>query len=360
LHAHPSWLNEGLATYFQSVAVEGGRILLGRVADSAADLWRMAVPVPALGVLWQGMPGPGVTRAFWYFGALNLVHLLNGGSDDYHRRFQMFLGLGAGGTPWVDAWNRAFGDLPDGRLEQEYIDYHLRKDLRLYAVAFRAPPPRPLRVHRLGAAEAHAVRASLFIMTGQFTAARQELAEAERDDPGWVEAPFWRAVFYTWFPYEAVADDKDPLALLRTYVDHVPGDARARAGIVTLGLRRYLPGDDFELDGSVPAGLAGLIDEVAALARVADSASALNNVAWYYAVSQRPDIGLRFSERALALNPSCAACLDTLALLYHELGRHAEALDAQERAVLLFGEYDPGRGVRERLDRYRELAGGAR
>src|SRR5262249_10186473 len=67
LHAHPSWLNEGLATYFQSVAVEGGRILLGRVADSAADLWRMAVPVPALGVLWQGMPGPGAPPAFLRF-----------------------------------------------------------------------------------------------------------------------------------------------------------------------------------------------------------------------------------------------------------------------------------------------------
>src|SRR5262249_57748978 len=85
------------------------------------------------------------TEGVWaaYFTARNLVHLLNGGSADYRERFQRYLALGAGGTPWRDAWTLAFGDLPPGRLHQEGRTYPYRQQPRLIAPPHRPPPVLP-------------------------------------------------------------------------------------------------------------------------------------------------------------------------------------------------------------------------
>lgn len=74
------------------------------------------------------------------------------------------------------------------------------------------------------------------------------------------------------------------------------------------------------------------------LARVASSATELNEVAWYHAERRNPDEAMPFAERAVRLDPLCWTCLDTYALALFEKGRLDEAMKASDRAVSVLPE----------------------
>jgi hypothetical protein len=93
-------------------------------------------------------------------------------------------------------------------------------------------------------------------------------------------------------------------------------------------------------------------DDVRRLIEHSDTPNALNEIGWYYAVAHNPNTGLNFALRAVRTEPSCAACWDTVALLYYEAGKLDLAFEAQERSAGIYAEYAP-REVNVRLERYR-------
>jgi hypothetical protein len=86
---------------------------------------------------------------------------------------------------------------------------------------------------------------------------------------------------------------------------------------------------------------------------LAHTASAFNLIGWAYARMGEVDLGLPFARRAVAEEPGCWECLDTLALLLADTGFYEDALPLQERAVALMPEGRREPDVLKRLDRYR-------
>ncbi len=144
-----------------------------------------------------------------------------------------------------------------------------------------------------------------------------------------------------------------PIDLLREYVRRVPGDGQGWLGLVRLEIHRRLPRGHLGVESTAPELLDELEDEVRALARVARTPRQLDSVGWYYALRRMPATGMTFTRRALALEPSCAECWDTLALLHFHAGRARAAVDAQERAVSLMAERRETRDAEARLRHYR-------
>jgi tetratricopeptide (TPR) repeat protein len=347
----PTWLNEGLAEYYSTIATEDGKVVVGKLRVRDGRMWGAVHRIPRLDELvrqrWPEIEdhySPNVA----YFAARNLVHLLSNGPDDYRVRFRRYLTMGANGLPWDDAWNMAFRDLAD-RLAADYRDYTFRevRQIRDAYPAFAASVP---EVAALRPGEVHATWIQL-LLVGRYTAdaAPYHLQEAEREDPSWPDLGFWKARLAHRNGQLAEAAD-----LFRRHLTQEPDDRRALNGLVLVELER-LTKDRIGLEPAPPPGIEALLDDVKALARGASAPEELNLVAWYFALARKPEVGLNFARRALALKPSCADCLDSLALSLHQVGRDEEACEVQERAVRLH----PGGSApaRKRLEAYRQAAG---
>src|SRR5262249_43119443 len=218
----PRWLNEGLADYYSTVALEKDAVVLGGLLARDALYWGRPGPRLDTGDLDGSFARIARTEGVWaaYFTARNLVHLLNGGSADYRERFQRYLALGAGGTPWRDAWTLAFGDLPPGRLDQEVRTYPLREQLRLIAAPHPPPPVLPAPdVRRLSVAEVHAVWAQVLMIAGKGPwEVLGHIEAAEKEDPTWGDGLYWRAVAQARYPKE-LGGNEDFARLLRRHLD---------------------------------------------------------------------------------------------------------------------------------------------
>jgi len=361
----PVWLNEGLATFYQTVTVEKGEAVVGR--PSITDrwfYWGHSWITPSLAKLLS-MDSDTFYEGgrLNYFAAWKLVHLLSSGSEDYHWRFRRYLSLLGQGATGAAAWADAFHGLPFEKISSAYAKHQRRHRLRLWRIPIRdrAPSSR-VAVRRLRAGEVHALWAELQMVRiraskkkhPSLEAVRKHLDFAARSDPDWDGVDFWRAAFVFYFSKRGDGHT-DPGALLDRYLEREPLDSRARLGAVRVGLRAVVP-EDYAGFGPEPPGLAGLEERVRALVRVSQSVEELHQVAWYFALRKNFITGLGFARRALAQDPGCARCVDTLALLLYHAGRPAEALAAQERAINMLDEEEPSEGMRKRLERYRKAA----
>jgi tetratricopeptide (TPR) repeat protein len=352
LGAMPTWLNEGLAEYYSTIAIEDGKVVVGKLRVRDGRMWGVVRRAPRLDELirqrWPEIEDR-YTPHLAYFAARNLVHLLSNGPDDYRARFRRYLTLGANGLPWDDAWNLAFRDLAPDRLAADYRDYTFR-ELHLVRDAHQVVAPPAPEVLALRPGEVHATWIQL-LLVGRYTAeaAPYHLQEAEREDPSWPDLAFRKGrLAHRNGQLEEAAD------LFRRHLVKQPDDRRALNGLVLVELER-LTKDRNGLEPAPPPGIEALLDDVKALARSASAPEELNLVAWYFALARKPEVGLNFARRALALKPSCADCLDSLALSLHQVGRDEEAVEVQERAVRLYsGGSAP---ARKRLEAYRQAAG---
>jgi tetratricopeptide (TPR) repeat protein len=196
----------------------------------------------------------------------------------------------------------------------------------------------------LDGAEIHAIRARLRLMTpGTATAeqrkqqATQELAQALREDPMNVSAAELHS--------ELAAEPSQRLEVARGLVQAKPDDGRAW-GLLARAIG--MSGGSGE-------------EQEKALVRAAEllpnRADALNSLAWFYAGTGRPDKAMAPSSRAVQLAPGDAAVLDTHASVLFQLGRCAEAVKVQRRAVDVLHEQASEsfrRSIQGSLDRYEQ------
>lgn len=355
----PPWLEEGLATYYQTLQLRDGHAVVGLRPRMDARYWRGVAILPSMqelvGMSQEQLVGLQARRG--YFAAWKLTHLLANGSEDYNRRFRKMVAAFGEGKGKTDAFSAAFGELA-GRLPGEYGTYHLRRELNTLTVGYRAAKVGIRSERSLRPGEVHALFIELRPARGDVAEIRagiQELLDrVERDDPSWHRRLYWRALVQYRF-----GNRSEPVAdLLRRYLALEPNDANAWRGLVDLEMDRYVPPGHLGVEPQPPPGLEQMEKEVHALIRVASTPSQLNLIGWYYALRRRPETGLNFAVRALQAEPGYSDCWDTLALLYYHSGRAADAVEAQKRAIGLMAERGGGASevVRARLRAYEQAA----
>jgi hypothetical protein len=347
----PAWLEEGLATYYQTLFLFGGNAIVGRPPDAFEDNWDDEAWLPGLDTLLR-LPHRQLVelpRQRGYFAAWYLTHTLANRGQDFARRFQRLLAALGEGQADETAFAAAFGDVR-GRVAAEYRSYRLRREPPVRHIPYRRQAGgRVTGERRLRPGEVHALWIELSALALDRRAIISRLERLERDDPDWPARLYWRAVVLL----ELGGAGNRPIDLLREYVRRVPTDGQGWLGLVRLEIHRRLPRGHLGVEAVAPDQLAEVERDVRALARVARTPRQLDAVGWYHALRRDPARGLAYTRRALALEPSCADCWDTLALLHFHAGRARDAVAAQERAVALMAERRLTRDAEARLRHYR-------
>jgi hypothetical protein len=341
----PRWVDEGLATYYETLIVSGGRAVLGNFPSWLSRYWNKPGWLPSFAAIRamqrdefydRDRQGPN------YFCAWKLVHLLNNTEPIRQLAFRHYLAALRAGVPDDTAWKEAFRDVAADALAEDYLYYQQRERVNRLSTSYRWTAPPAPRVRTLRPGEAHVVWANLLAVAHEDRVAAQ-LDRAAAADPNWAGLLYWRA---------RLLHPANEMELLRAYLARQPHDSRAWLALVSTGLKRARPKGHDPLTDPPPAALAAMADDVRKLVEHSSDPIALNQIGWYFALRKNPNAGLNFALRAVRQEPSCAECWDTVALLYFQVGKLAQALDAQERAVGVFAEGAP-REVLDRLRRYR-------
>jgi hypothetical protein len=341
----PPWVNEGLATYYQSLKVTDGKAVIGAIPSNLWQLWVEPGWLPNIARLRRMNYEEFYDQsreARNYFSAWKLVHLLSGTGPDRQRRFRHYLTSLRSTVNSEDAWIQAFGDLPADEIGKEYLAYQQRERVNGWATMYKWTEPPPPRVRTLRAGEIHALWLNLLVHLRGGSDVAKQLESMAAADPDWPELLYWRAVLM----------ERPDIRLLREYLKRRPQDGRAWRALVSVELDSALPRGYFGLEGRPPPALAAMEPDVLQLIQRASDSTSLNTIGWYFAMRQNPVTGLNFALRSVRAEPGCGACWDTAGLLYFQAGKTREALDAQERAVSLFAERAPAEAL-ARLRRYR-------
>ncbi len=124
----PTWLNEGLAEYYEALEErDGGKtVILGRAPSVHIDPLTNVSLIPLAQLLAVDQSSPlyneGSRRGVFYAQSWALTHYLLLGSEARRAQFTAYLGLLGTGTPSVAAFAQAFGD-DLGPLETELREY---------------------------------------------------------------------------------------------------------------------------------------------------------------------------------------------------------------------------------------------
>ncbi len=328
----PRWVDEGLATYYGTLEVRGGRAILGNFPSALSDFWNHPRWLPNLDAI-RHMDAAGfydpMSMGRNYFAAWKLVHLLNNGDRERQHRFRAYLAALHGGTPDEQAWQAAFAG--DGSLADDYITYQQRDRLNRLVTGYRWEEPAAPRVRRLRPGEAHVLWASLLTVEHADQVAAQ-LERAARADPRWPRLLYWRA---------RLLRPRDEVDLLRRYLRQRPDDAEGWLALVSARLRRAVPERHDPLSDPPTPALADMQADIRKLVEHSSDPTALNQIGWYYALARNPNAGLNFAIRSVRAEPSCGACWDTVAVLYFQAGKLVLALAAEERAAGIYAERAP-------------------
>ena len=362
----PIWLNEGFAQLYSTLRICDGKITVGgRLPESDfserpfvwsawyQDQSQIQLPVAQAPTVRELMAADrtvfypaanddlsGKTelrQGLYYTAAWKLVQLLVNGPDDALRaRFQRFLVALAGGTRVQLAFHTAFDDAELDRLEQVYRAYLTEVDLLRSVVDHRPAPVAPLeREEVMSEARVHLLWARLIPWQHDTTAAvRSEIDAAITADPASPDARFLSAVQKMF-----LLDVEGSRADLDLTLKWRPDDPHYLLGL--LEWYRGRPRKRGE-NADDPAEIDALVER---LARVARTPAQLDSVARHHVSRERPGDAFAFAERAIHLDPTCAACEDTRALVLLQVRRFPEALAAIDRALSLLPEREDSKAM---------------
>ncbi|NMO19873.1 DUF1570 domain-containing protein [Pyxidicoccus fallax] len=338
----PRWVSEGLAEYLETVHIRVstneavlGRANAGRFGYVREHGWL------DLEELWkwdEGVVEGAAETQRHYASAWLWVHYL---INMHPKRFSDFQRRLALAQEPRRAWEAAFQGVED--LKGGLRDYVI---IGRYAIATHPLPPVPtqVEVRPLEPADAHAVRAMLYLHSPNGWSAERRDSEARREvTQGMKEGP--TNVSATLLSMRLGGKASRKLEAARALVAAHPEDGRAWNLLAGL-----LPEKSQEREEA----------HVRATALLPDDARILEHRAWHSVRREEPEKGLEAARRAAALLPGDATVLDTYALLLFQVGRCPEAMGVQRRAMDMLHERAPAkmrRVLSQRLQSYEAECG---
>ena len=365
----PRWLDEGLATYLETLAIEGGTVVIGRARQDrkfwrGPQQWRsdprggsvLLLPMseaPELDALLRMDPqafygnlaldptvGEG-TRALaesnaHYQAAWTLVHMLLT-SAEYTDAFGKYLQRLHGGERDAAAWNETLGQLPAAKLANDYQLALVPNEVVQIRDKWSPPAHRADSVRSMSSSEVHTLWARLRPDTPQGESdATRDLAEA-RSQMG-SGAPRYDADLVLVETYrKAYAKQRDAAAQeLRAATAAHPEDPRLWNA---LGWVMVQVGMEAKVRQGRSQFIKSLADIGVRLAPLATSARELHLLAIIEKeANERLDAALDCEKRAVAIDPSCSLCRSWAAVILYRQGFVREAIETATLALGLLEE----------------------
>jgi tetratricopeptide (TPR) repeat protein len=375
----PVWLHEGLAEYYETMVVEDNHVILGRDLPDrffiggltwtfeSTPLWPVIAHIP----ISDAVSPRGLLKMdreeFYaaqleassisekeersrrqtanYASAWTLVHLFLNGPAPYPERFAAYLEkLAVNRTP-ESAFSVAFEDLDDA-IERDYRAWLMPKERILRRTRYELPAVQIVGERAMAPADVHVLWASIrpWSTEADRARARADLDAAIRLAPDKVSPRTWMAQLNE---MEGKLDEAE--RHLNQALAVAPGDPAATYALFRLRLRQASQGQGegrfAQADALFPKVLA-----------VATTPRVQNGAARYLADRQRPDEGLPLALKAVAGDPSCWQCFDTLALLLSQKGAFEKAKEVQSLALSLVPEGVDSSSLMASLQRYEQAA----
>jgi tetratricopeptide (TPR) repeat protein len=302
----PRWFAEGIASYFETAILsDDGRFTVGPASQSALLALQFYRPRSAEDLLSDdGSDRSPRSEAVFYASSWLLVHYLMSERGPAFSEFQAAL---ARGEEPARAWSATFPDLTPEQLDTLLLDYWRKGAYASYSLGVETTPT-VSRERVMTDADVYALRAVLhgscaLCPPNARAQARKEIELALRTDPQHVRAGVARLLFLT--PKEQA------VAAARQFVAYHP---EHWLGWLMLALTQFR-------DGALVPSEEGraAAQRVAALAPTQPYAFML--LALLALESNQPDDALRYSERALRLQPTNLRMLAARALVLKKLGR---------------------------------------
>jgi tetratricopeptide (TPR) repeat protein len=357
----PVWLNEGLATYFESIAVDGGKAVLGRSRNvfKRGDSWTMGsygIPIDVLPSFQEMREMDAKTfyaardvpegskegdeaqkaAARWqkahYMSAWAMVQILKNGTPENATRLQRWLEKMAAGQPAQASFDEAFSDVSMDELESQrraFLERHVTGEIALLRTDYDAKSSPPAEDRAMRPAEVNLLWgwAHLEVAQGGPAEVRRYAEAALEAEPSSAEAHLLMAAVYLL--------EKDPAQAVNEIQAAVRADPGSEPAATAL----------FEFQANPPRGARSAPDTRAqadaTLAKWlgrAKHSTTLNNFAWYMTLHGRAEEAVPVARRSTQLDPSCADCFDTVALALFRSGQYKAAVEVEELAAGLVGE----------------------
>lgn len=346
----PRWLSEGLASYLESIRLRPeeqlvvlGRLHYGFFRHVTRAGWR------TLDELWEwdskGLLSTAESRQY-YASSWLWVHFFISRHGERFADFQTRIMLGEEPRR---AWEESFRGVKD--LAGELHGYVHGKGHVTYPTitAPLLPVTSPLHTRPLEAAEVHAIRAQLFLITPGAAPPEERLEKAAREvAQGLKESP--DNVTINLLHLRSTADPLRRLELARRLVERHPDSGQAWDALAQA------------LDSAGNTSEEQESARLRAVELLPNSVSAQNGLASFYARTAQPEKGQDAAQRALGLAPGSPAVLDTWSTILFQLGRCQEALSAQQLAAEMLHESTPERlrrTIHDTLARYEAVCGKA-
>lgn len=375
----PPWLNEGLAEYYETLAVEDGHAYLGRPMQKArawpqtqwrservGPIMRLLVPIGHVPPVADLVSMDQAAFYVWtdkgrqptldeqrkgisnYLGAFGLVHLLMH-DPAYQPRYDRMMELAAQGSSPRAAWDTAFADVEAEELELAYRQ-HMLNIHRFETMVLRTAYEHrnvTIDVNRvMDPAEVHLLWARLRPWSRDPETAKAEIATAVKLAPSSAEVAFWTGVFELRQGSLAAAASEMTAA-----VTAKPDDPRYLHGLA-IAHRELATTPKADTDAAQREA-----DAMARLGKLAKTGTELNTVADHHGRSGRWDEALVFAQRAVKADPTCFVCFVTLGEAFFAKQQPGDAAAAQTIALSLLPDGVEAPEEDARLRKYLLAAG---
>ncbi len=352
----PPWFEEGLATYFESMRVERGRVILGDWAQPPAPLSHFPSVRTLTALDRSRFYGAAMRRdlseaeaqlvSALYNASWHLVHLLRNGPDAIRNRFRAVIASINDGHPFEPAFRAFVHGVGEQALEQAFRDHSQDLD-RLSSVFAFTPSPRGGRPteRKLGRVDTHLLSAKILLAGPTPRRALLEVDEALRHEPRSLEARLIRAHVQL-----VLGDVAGATEAFATLVAEAPTKGAPVAGL----LRALLESRE------APAAAERIGDLASRLASIATTADEHTMAVYGLAMSGQTEPALAASVVATRAHPTSFRLLAARGELLAQARRYRDAMRMIRLAMQAMPERlvrgEEGHALAQRLNEYRRSA----
>lgn len=359
----PVWFSEGIAQYYETLAVEDGYAYVGRpmltMRAWAGSGWKSVrngafmttyVPISYVPEVAQLTSMDPPAFYVWtdrgrqpvldeerhalgnYLGAFGLVHLALQ-DQRYQPKFDKMMELIGQSKPFIDAWSSAFSDVSASQFEQDYRQHLLNRfETMVLRTPYKLVEVQVASEREIAPADVHVLWARLRPWKGADLAASKADVDAAKglapESPEVIALEAEMAI--------QAGQMEDAGRRLDKALGARPDDEHLLLVDLLIAwsiARQKAPNAELDKEGQ---------SRIGALIHAAKSGVAFNFLARYHNSIGKSDVALVFAKRAVKADPTCVRCFATLGQLLFASGDTAAGLRATETALSLLPD-----GVRD-------------